>query len=72
MTLCIFDGEHQPLAEVPCHRTDSHWHVHLDGLPGSGLTYGYRVEGKGGWETGEGAPVPGLSPRALFAWVMHG
>jgi hypothetical protein len=28
------------------------WHVALEGLPGSGVLYGFRVKGEGGWETG--------------------
>ena len=28
------------------------WHVSLEGLPGSGICYGYRVSGTGGWDTG--------------------
>ena len=34
------------------HRTGGHWHAFLEGLPGSGVLYGYRVAGAGGWETG--------------------
>ncbi len=28
------------------------WHAQLEGLPGSGICYGYRVTGEGGWDTG--------------------
>ncbi len=28
------------------------WHTQLEGLPTSGVLYGYKVEGAGGWETG--------------------
>ena len=28
------------------------WHVALEGLPGSGICYGYRVSGTGGWDSG--------------------
>lgn len=28
------------------------WHVALEGLPGSGVLYGFRVQGEGGWDTG--------------------
>jgi pullulanase/glycogen debranching enzyme len=28
------------------------WHLSLEGLPGSGVLYGYRVSGRGGWDTG--------------------
>ena len=28
------------------------WHVLLEGCPGSGVVYGYRVGGSGGWDTG--------------------
>lgn len=28
------------------------WHVQLQGLPLSGIAYGYRVAGEGGWEQG--------------------
>lgn len=27
------------------------WHVALQGLPQSGVLYGYKVDGKGGWDT---------------------
>ena len=33
-------------------RTGDIWHIALEGLPKSGVLYGYRVEGEGGWETG--------------------
>jgi hypothetical protein len=34
------------------HRTGDVWHAQLEGLPGSGVLYGYKVAGEGGWETG--------------------
>ena len=42
------------------------WHVALEGLPGSGVLYAFRVEGDGGWETGyRWAPDRALlDPRA--------
>ncbi|KIZ03733.1 glycogen operon protein GlgX [Monoraphidium neglectum] len=33
-------------------KTGDVWHVALEGLPGSGVLYGYRVLGQGGWDTG--------------------
>jgi isoamylase len=42
------------------------WHVALEGLPGAGVLYGFRVAGQGGWETGyrwDAARVL-LDPRA--------
>lgn len=27
------------------------WHIALQGLPRSGVLYGYKVDGKGGWDT---------------------
>lgn len=29
------------------------WHIALEGLPGSNVCYGFKVDGDGGWETGE-------------------
>ncbi|KAG2441403.1 hypothetical protein HYH02_009991 [Chlamydomonas schloesseri] len=50
--LCLFDGEAQPLGEVDCNRTGDVWHVELADLPLSGLRYGFKVSGDGGWDTG--------------------
>ena len=33
-------------------RTGDVWHIAIEGLPKSGILYGYRVDGEGGWETG--------------------
>ena len=33
-------------------RTGDIWHIAIEGLPKSGVLYGYRVDGEGGWETG--------------------
>jgi hypothetical protein len=38
--------------EVPMNRSGEVWHVALEGLPRSGVLYGFRVHGDGGWETG--------------------
>lgn len=50
--LCLFDSEHKSLGEVPLSKSGDVWHVALEGLPGIGICYGYRVSGKGGWDTG--------------------
>lgn len=34
------------------HRTGNTWHVLVEGLPLSGVLYGYRVDGPKGWEKG--------------------
>lgn len=34
------------------HRSGDVWHIAVEGLPRSGILYGYRVSGEGGWETG--------------------
>ncbi|KXZ44609.1 hypothetical protein GPECTOR_64g103 [Gonium pectorale] len=50
--LVLFNDKAQQLDEVDCRRTGDVWHVCLEGLPGSGLRYGFRVGGDGGWESG--------------------
>ncbi|KAG2497653.1 hypothetical protein HYH03_004392 [Edaphochlamys debaryana] len=50
--LVLLDGEAKQLAEVDCKRSGDVWHVELQGLPGSGVRYGFKVAGDGGWETG--------------------
>jgi len=56
VTLCLFDENNSPTTEISLnpsqHRTGDIWHIQLEGLPGSGVCYGYRVEGDGGWDTG--------------------
>lgn len=34
------------------HRTGNVWHALVEGLPRAGVLYGFRVDGPGGWETG--------------------
>ena len=33
-------------------RSGDVWHIAVEGLPRSGVLYGFRVDGEGGWETG--------------------
>ena len=51
VTLCLSDWEDQPLLEAPMTRTGDTWHAFVAGLPQARVLYGYRVDGKGGWET---------------------
>ena len=34
------------------YKTGHVWHALIEGLPLSGVLYGYKVQGQGGWETG--------------------
>ncbi|KAL6757880.1 isoamylase, starch debranching enzyme [Haematococcus lacustris] len=53
VTLVLFDSENRFITELPLSsKTGDVWHIALEGLPGSGITYGYKVAGDGGWETG--------------------
>lgn len=56
VALCLFDEFGDPVDEIwldpATHRTDDVWHVLVDGLPKSGVSYGYKVNGEGGWDTG--------------------
>ena len=56
VTLVLSDAADEEAVEYAldpaAHRTGAHWHAFLEGLPGSGVLYGYRVAGQGGWETG--------------------
>lgn len=56
VTLCLFDANGKPMGEIPLdaksNKTGTVWHVLVEGLPGSGVTYGYKVNGGGDWSTG--------------------
>lgn len=41
-----------PPPHTHTHSADGVWHMEVEGLPSSGVLYGFRVAGKGGWETG--------------------
>ena len=47
------DGLDLPIREVALARSGDVWHARVDGLPLSGVRYGYRVRGEGGWEDGD-------------------
>ncbi|GBF96584.1 isoamylase-type starch debranching enzyme [Raphidocelis subcapitata] len=52
VSLVLHDAEAGADTELPMNKTGDVWHVALEGLPGSGVLYGFRVKGEGGWETG--------------------
>jgi len=54
VTLCLFDDGHKPLgSEIKLeNKSGDVWHVLVNGLSGSGICYGYRIQGSGGWDTG--------------------
>ena len=56
VTLVVSDADDTNVVEFPldaaAHRTGGHWHAFLEGLPRSGVLYGFTVAGEGGWETG--------------------
>ena len=56
VTLVVSDANDAHAVEFAldpaAHRTGGHWHAFLAGLPRSGVLYGFRVAGEGGWETG--------------------
>lgn len=59
VTLCAYDAEDdwtrvKPRFEVPMMRTGDVWHVKvISGMVRSGMRYGYRINGEGGWDTGQ-------------------
>lgn len=80
ITLELFHTEGSPVCSFPlssqANRTGSVWHIALEGLPRSGVLYGFRVRGEGGWETGHrwdqsrvmlDPYAPLISGRQLFA-----
>ena len=56
VTLVLSDADSSNATEFALdpavHRTGGQWHCFVEGLPRSGVLYGYRVAGEGGWETG--------------------
>ena len=52
VTLELYNSDGSGAASFPLERTDNTWHIGVAGLPKSGVLYGYRVEGEGGWESG--------------------
>eukprot|EP00210_Caulerpa_lentillifera_P006673 g6376.t1 len=57
MILCLFDWSGQSLTEFQLdpsgHRSGDIWHVEVEGLPGRDILYSIKVDGVGGWETGQ-------------------
>ncbi|KAI7841863.1 hypothetical protein COHA_004392 [Chlorella ohadii] len=51
VTLCLHDDQDRPIMETLMQRTGDTWHAFVAGLPQSGVLYGYKVAGNGGWET---------------------
>lgn len=51
VTLCLSDWEDAPLLEAPMARDGDVWTALVEGLPAKGVLYGYKVNGKGGWDT---------------------
>ena len=52
VTLELYNSDGSGAASFPLERTGNTWHVGVAGLPKSGVLYGYRVKGEGGWESG--------------------
>uniref|UniRef100_A0A7S3UH22 isoamylase n=1 Tax=Picocystis salinarum TaxID=88271 RepID=A0A7S3UH22_9CHLO len=50
--LCIFEENKEGSDEYEMNQTDGVWHLCMEGLALSGVQYGYRVSGEGGWDTG--------------------
>jgi len=57
ITLVLSDKDDKNPVEIlldpAVHRTGNVWHAAVEGLPLSGVLYGYKVEGTTGWETGD-------------------
>ncbi|GMH43723.1 hypothetical protein BSKO_11645 [Bryopsis sp. KO-2023] len=72
--LVLYDDSGNFMEEIyldpDVHRTDDVWHVFVDGLPKSGVCYGFKVHGAGGWETGNRWDPTAvlLDPYAPHAW----
>ena len=56
VTLELYNGDGTHAKSFPLNpesnRSLDIWHVAIEGLPTSGVLYGYRVSGEGGWESG--------------------
>lgn len=56
VTLELFNSDGRATAsfvlDPKSNKTGSTWHISIAGLPKSGVLYGFRVDGEGGWETG--------------------
>lgn len=56
VALEIYNDEDNSVMELNLdaskYKTGHVWHVLVEGLPLSGVLYGYKVQGEGGWETG--------------------
>lgn len=56
VVLCLFNTEGELIKEFVLdgkrNRTGDNWHCEIHHLPGSGVLYGYKVNGEGGWEMG--------------------
>ncbi|KAL3138098.1 Isoamylase 3, chloroplastic [Trebouxia sp. C0009 RCD-2024] len=56
VALEIYNDEDSSVMELNLdatkYKTGHVWHVLVEGLPLSGVLYGYKVQGEGGWETG--------------------
>ncbi|EFN57533.1 hypothetical protein CHLNCDRAFT_34754 [Chlorella variabilis] len=51
VTLCLRDWDDRPVMEASLQRTGDVWHAFVAGLPQSKVLYGYKVDGRGGWDT---------------------
>lgn len=56
VTLELYNSDGSEAASYPLdrqsNRTGDIWHITIQGLPKSGVLYGYRVDGEGGWDQG--------------------
>lgn len=70
VALEIYNDEDNSVMELNLdaskYKTGHVWHVLVEGLPLSGVLYGYKVQGEGGWETGARSAV--CSKPAVPAW----
>ncbi|KAK3278773.1 Isoamylase 3, chloroplastic, partial [Cymbomonas tetramitiformis] len=52
VTLCLLVGGASEPLEYECVNDNGVWHILVESLPRSNVRYAYRVNGKGGWDTG--------------------
>ena len=48
----VFEPAQEFALSAEQHRTGHVWHALVEGLPKAGVLYGFKVDGPGGWETG--------------------
>lgn len=79
VTLCLYDEDTDCVTEYPLdpgsQRSGDVWHISLEGLPGSGVMYGFKVAGDGGWDTGHRCvhgwrSCHGAAGAARGAWFL--